>query len=387
MVRKLVVAALLAAVSAAPAAAAAPARPGPASGFYTFTTKSDVEGTGPVADLPGGYQVWVDGAAAHAARIALAVRYAVGQLDRYGMSLRYKGISHARVLPSGVGVITVTEAASTSDPSCARRPSADGGAIIEAVAFPSFQDVGVATRINGGQVTFCPPAWSHASDYITAIALHELGHAVGLGHFPGTYDGRKQVMNPFVQDLQSYQAGDVNGLRYIAAQTAVLAKQSVVVGDVESWAVKTGGLVVSGWAVVGTTNEFANISVTRDGTPVYRISTNTARPDIVQRYGSRWADPGFSGSQVPMTDGTHTYCVVASATSSAPVTLGCRSLAYPPPVATPPPPAALPALGKAPIRVWWSSAAADVGLGVGAGVLVLLVAGAYVLRRSRFRAK
>lgn len=381
MVRRLVALALALGLASAstPAAAQAPLGPGPSGGFYTFTAGSDLEGTEPVADIAGGFDVWIDPSAPHAARIGPAVKYAVGQLDRYGISIRYKGIAARGKLPTGSGIVTITEATGAAEQTCTRRPSADRGAITEAVTYPNFQDVGIATRIDAATVTFCAPLWSHGEDYVTAIALHELGHAVGLGHFPGMYRGRTQLMNPIVPDLLTYQAGDVNGLRYIAAQTVALQQRSVVAGAVESWSVKRGGLAVTGWAVVGTTSEFADISVTRDGTAVYRITTNTPRPDIVQRYHTRWPNPGFSGSQAPMLTGTHRYCVIASAASSAAVTLGCRSLVYPPPEPTTAP-RPLPALGKAPVQVWESSPAAWIGIGA-AGVLVLLVAGFAFWRR------
>jgi MYXO-CTERM domain-containing protein len=187
------------------------------------------------------------------------------------------------------------------------------------------------------------------------------------------------VMNPIVPDVQTYQAGDVRGLRYLAVETAVLRAQSTVVGAVDSWEVKPAGLAVTGWAVVGRTSEFADIAVTRDGRQVYQITTNTPRPDISSRYEARWPNPGFSGARVPMADGAHRYCVIASASDSTPVTLACKALGYPPPpspVASP-----LPALGRAPIEVWWTSTAAEVGLGVGAAALLVLVLFVAVRRR------
>lgn len=363
-----------------PAAAAPP--PGPGAGFYTFGGGPDLQGTVRVADLATGFDVWVDAGTPHVTRIAAAVQYAVGQLTRYGIGVRYRGVARAGQDPNGPGTIAVTEATSATSPACLRRSSADSGAVTEAVAYPSTLDVGIATRVDSAEVTFCPPVWSGDQNYLIAVALHEMGHAVGLGHFPGRYQGRVQMMNPIVPDQQSYQAGDVNGLRYLAAQTAALQAQSVVTGAVETWDVAPGGLAVTGWAVVGRTSEFADIAVTRDGATVYRITTNTPRPDIAQRFDTRWPDPGFSGAHAPMSDGTHRYCVLASASGSPPVTLGCRSLAFPPPPAAVAPRPALPALGRAPIQVWWSSTAARVAL-VAVAALVLAGVLLVVVRRRR----
>jgi predicted Zn-dependent protease len=45
------------------------------------------------------------------------------------------------------------------------------------------------------------------------VLLHELGHAVGLGHYPGP-----QVMNPVDQGYSAYQAGDLAGLAVLYNQ-------------------------------------------------------------------------------------------------------------------------------------------------------------------------
>jgi hypothetical protein len=45
------------------------------------------------------------------------------------------------------------------------------------------------------------------------VLLHELGHAVGLGHTPGS----GEVMNPVAGGIGSYQLGDLNGLWRVGA--------------------------------------------------------------------------------------------------------------------------------------------------------------------------
>jgi hypothetical protein len=45
------------------------------------------------------------------------------------------------------------------------------------------------------------------------VLLHEMGHALGLGHVPDQPD----VMNPVDQGYTEYQPGDLNGLRLLGA--------------------------------------------------------------------------------------------------------------------------------------------------------------------------
>lgn len=55
------------------------------------------------------------------------------------------------------------------------------------------------------------------------LLLHELGHALGLGHV----DDRRQVMNPSLQDLPgAYSAGDLAGLETLGAHQGCIADRS-----------------------------------------------------------------------------------------------------------------------------------------------------------------
>lgn len=46
--------------------------------------------------------------------------------------------------------------------------------------------------------------------------LHELGHSLGLDHYFWPYQGQCQVMSYGEPNLNSYRAGDINGLRVLA---------------------------------------------------------------------------------------------------------------------------------------------------------------------------
>src|SRR5262249_28940836 len=141
-----------------------------------------------------------------------AIAFAVGQLRRNGIDFRYRGLAAAPSAAvgtvAGLGAVTVTES-TTRTGLCADPPPASR-VLREGIALPLAQDLGFIHEIENAQVTFCPQVWAHGPGYLAAVAMHELGHAAGLGHFAATYRGAEQVMNPIVPDdpPSSYRAGD-----------------------------------------------------------------------------------------------------------------------------------------------------------------------------------
>ncbi len=69
-----------------------------------------------------------------------------------------------------------------------------------------------------------------------AVVRHEIGHALGLGHYDTVYQGSAQTMHSTIQGqcgLADYQAGDINGLRYLDSHRPVPATKSSNFGG--SW--------------------------------------------------------------------------------------------------------------------------------------------------------
>ncbi len=365
--------------------------PGAASGFFTFGGGAELDGTEPIADFQAGFNVWVLAGTPHVSELGTAIRYVVGQLRRYGIDATFRGVaaSPARATGTGrafagaasFGKIVVSEAARQDRAPC--RMHREGGThlVTEGYALPRTQDLGSVRRINGASVRLCPVIWQYERSYLTSVALHEMGHAVGLGHYRTEYHGLSQVMDPIVPRASRYRAGDIHGLRYLAARTAQLRADTRLDGQVEAWLVAPGGLRVAGWAVSPHVFQYAVVEVTRDGEVVYSITTNGARPDITARFGALWPDSGFAGSQVPMLPGEHTYCVLAvdPAIQASTRTLGCRRLTFPA-QASGPSPVASP---SARVSARWQAWVRRAGLGLGAAALLAVGTVAGYRRRTR----
>lgn len=72
-----------------------------------------------------------------------------------------------------------------------------------------------ANNIIVGQVFICTCMTSDPTLY--GVVLHEMGHAMGLAHYPASWQGQLQVMYPINQsDISYYRSGDVSGLRKLA---------------------------------------------------------------------------------------------------------------------------------------------------------------------------
>jgi hypothetical protein len=115
------------------------------------------------------------------------------------------------------------------------------------------------------------------------LAAHELGHALGLKHFDGSWTDGRQVMHPVINGTTSFRAGDAAGLRRVAGADDRPAGAAV-------FRPYAAGLA----PVVGTVSS---------GTRV-RITAGSAAVDVAVRDGR------FSGA-LPLPPGRHVVCVTS----------------------------------------------------------------------------
>jgi hypothetical protein len=145
------------------------------------------------------------------------------------------------------------------------------------------------------EVHRCAIAFRYGSGVLLGNLLHEMGHAVGLGHYPGDYAGHRQVVNPYLDlgsPLTSYQLGDQHGLQHSAAWTRQFATEYAPTGHADTvTAQPDGSCAITGWALPGRESTSAGSwTLSEEGRTV---SSGTAtepgrqRPQVCGQRGQR----------------------------------------------------------------------------------------------------
>jgi hypothetical protein len=243
--------------------------------------------------------------------------------DQTGVTFTYVG-QYGTSTPAA-GEITVT----VSDSS----PCAGGWAC--AIVYKSGMTVSHAALF------FSSSAASHSA--LPATAAHELGHAMGLGHFNEVHNGEYQRMyfQSRGETAATYKSGDAAGLRYMAAAWRFSPR-----GHFDGASGGTNAIGVSGWAIDPETDAAIGVRVFVDGVHVATPTANAYRPDVSAAFPKYSSYHGLSAT-VSASAGTRQVCLTAvNVSRGADVSLGCRTVTVTAPATTttppPPPPAPSP---------------------------------------------
>jgi hypothetical protein len=135
------------------------------------------------------------------------------------------GLTFEQVGMGSSPMLTVTWATAATDPYLAANPAVAGYASVQWMVLSSGLWMIDADIVLNAGMSF-PPGFG-TDHSLGILMLHELGHAVGLGHVSQTM----QVMTPWMQPVSDYQNGDREGLwRVGAAHGCVGAPSALTLG-------------------------------------------------------------------------------------------------------------------------------------------------------------
>lgn len=161
------------------------------------------------------------------------------------------------------------------------------------------------------------------SGYELPVLLHEMGHAMGLGHYDEPYRAAMQLMwNSVTTDMTAYRDGDRNGL---AALGAVFTNRNVV-GTIDRLSPVPGGVRVQGWVLDLDAPSLAlEVNASLDGASTSGTA-NTYRPDVGLAYPGVGDNHGID-LVIPTAgiDGAVTMCLTATGGRGLPVGVACRA--------------------------------------------------------------
>lgn len=186
-----------------------------------------------------------------------------------------------------------------------------------------------------GEIWINPRLLERDDSQIDNASRHELGHALGLGHYNWLHEDRTQTMHGSSFDALRYESGDQAGFRFIsgddgsapdsapAAPTASATAPDTPRAENPAGAtdvVGSGpfGLVVRGWASDPDVSSPVSVLVTVDGAPFEALA------DRRRHDGST---NGFEVVAYAVEPGTHEVCVVVrNAGPGADTHLGCQEV-------------------------------------------------------------
>ncbi len=150
----------------------------------------------------------------------------------------------------------------------------------------------------------------HVYDF-RRVALHELGHALGLDH-----ELRKAaIMEPIMGDLYHLQQDDIAGVAALYGGTVPDGRPPIVltVEEPTENGIKSGISTFRGWVV--SRHELASLSLYLDGKYKGELQHEASRKDLARAY-PEYPDPEHSGFAVAfayggLPAGSHQYRLVA----------------------------------------------------------------------------